>query len=585
MQGKPLPPAPNPPLEPRDGTFTITTILLYFIPMEKPLSQLLASLPDSAALSLTEAEGKTPVHGLCFDSRAVKEGSLFFALPGIHVHGNDYIPQAIENGAAAVVYQDSLPAAVHQRIAQRKEQGLPVPPLVQVRDARFAMSPIADRFYDSPSSKLAVIGVTGTEGKSSTVSFVWQLLRLLGKKAGFISTVEFSLGGEAISNPEHQTTPEAPIVQRQLHEMVQAGCEYAVVESSSHGLSPRTNRLGDVCFDGALWMNVTQEHLEFHGTYEQYRDDKANLFRALDRHSHEKTICGNKRTVPAFGIVNLEDPAASYFVQATTSPVIGFTSHGEAGRGKESVAANPPAVPFVEAVGIGLGSDGSGISFTMKGTVPALKDKPLAVDAPTSGAFNAYNIMAAAVAVATITELPLEQVAEQARQLKPITGRMTVVDCGQPFEVIVDYAHTPSSFQTIFPPLRQRVKGRIFVVFGSGGERDTTKRPEQGRIAARWCNVVVLADEDPRGEDPLALLEDIAAGCRAEGKKDEASGLLIIPRRQTAIRTAFGQAQKGDVVLLLGKAHENSIIYKDFVMPYDEIAEAKAALAEMGYSL
>jgi UDP-N-acetylmuramoyl-L-alanyl-D-glutamate--2,6-diaminopimelate ligase len=160
---------------------------------------------------------------------------------------------------------------------------------------------------------------------------------------------------------------------------------------------------------------------------------------------------------------------------------------------------------------------------------------------------------------------------------------MTVVDCGQPFEVIVDYAHTPSSFETIFPPLRQRITGKIFVIFGSGGERDTTKRPEQGRIAAHWCDVVVLADEDPRGEDPVALLEDIAVGCRQEGKQDEASGLLIIPHRQTAIRTAFAQAQQGDLVLLLGKAHENSIIYKDFVMPYDEIAEARTALAEMGF--
>ncbi len=559
--------------------------------MEKPLSQLLEVLKNRIAPSsvgswccnISPAQGNTIITSLCFDSRSVKEGSLFFALPGTHVHGNSFIPQAMEAGAAAILYQDSLPQSVEEFIALRMQQGKPLPPLVQVPDSRFAMSPIADCFYDSPSSKLVVIGVTGTEGKSSTVSFVWQLLRLAGKKAGFISTVQHSLGGDAIPNPEHQTTPEAPIVQRQLHEMLQAGCEYAVVESSSHGLSPRTNRLGDVRFDGALWMNVTQEHLEFHGTYEQYRDDKANLFRALDRHDHKKIIGGQERQVPAFGIVNLEDPAAAHFVQATKSPVMGFTSHGEAGRGSSFVAENPPDIPLVEATDIGLREDSGGISFTLGGTVAGLGGRKIPVTAPTSGAFNAYNIMAAALAVSTATSLPLEQVLAQAARLEPVTGRMTVVDCGQPFRVIVDYAHTPSSFETIFPPLRKEIAGRIFVVFGSGGERDTTKRPEQGRIAARWCDVVVLADEDPRGEDSMSLLEDIAAGCRQEGKTNEASGLLMIPHRQTAIRRAFSMAKPGDLVLLLGKAHENSIIYKDFVMPYDEIAEAKSALAEMGY--
>lgn len=560
--------------------------------MEKKLSQLLKILKNKIASSssiewcsnLSETQESTIVTNLVFDSRAVKEGSLFFALPGTHVHGNTFIPQAIEKNAAAVLYQDNLPQSVADFITLRTQQGKPVPPLLQVPDTRYAMSPVADFFYDSPSSKLVVIGVTGTEGKSSTVSFVWQLLRFLGKKAGFISTVQYSLGGEAIANPEHQTTPEAPIVQRQLYEMVQAGCHYAVIESSSHGLSPRTNRLGDVRFDGALWMNVTQEHLEFHGTYEQYRDDKANLFRSLDKHNHKKLLGGIEQQVPAFGIVNLEDPAAQYFVESTKTPVMGFTTKGAAGRGASSVAANPPSIPHLEASNISLGkSSGSGLSFTLKGTISGLENKEFQVESPTSGAFNTYNIMAATLAVTTATQLPLEQVLAQTVHLEPVTGRMTVVDCGQPFEVIVDYAHTPSSFETIFPPLRQRISGRIFVIFGSGGERDTTKRPEQGRIASHWCDVVILADEDPRGEDPVTLLEDIAVGCRQEGKQDECTGLFIIPNRQTAIRTAFKQAQEGDLVLLLGKAHENSIIYKDFIMPYDEIAEAYTALNEMGF--
>ena len=272
--------------------------------MEKKLSQLVNALN----IELTSADRDPVITDLCFDSRSVIPGSLFFALPGTHVHGNTFITDAINRGALAVVYQDELPVEAVK--TAKSQQTAPV--FIKVQDARFAMSPIAAAFYDNPSSKLAVIGVTGTEGKSSTVSFIWQLLRLMGKKAGFISTVQYSLGGDAIANPEHQTTPEAPIVQRQLYQMVQAGCHYAVVESSSHGLSVRTNRLGNVLFDCAVWMNVTHEHLEFHGTFEQYRHDKANLFRALDTHNHEKLIDGQKVTIPAFGVINLEDPSAEY---------------------------------------------------------------------------------------------------------------------------------------------------------------------------------------------------------------------------------------------------------------------------------
>ena len=188
---------------------------------------------------------------------------------------------------------------------------------IQVKDSRFAMSPIADEFYDSPSSKMGILGITGTEGKSSTVFFTWQILRLIGKKAGFISTVQYSLGDEAIDNPEHQTTPEAPIIQEKLYQMVQNGCEYAVVESSSHGLSVKTNRLGNVAFDAVAMMNVTHEHLEFHGTHQQYKSDKANLFRALDKFNHTKELISGKVEFSPFGLVNAEDPSSPYFAQAT----------------------------------------------------------------------------------------------------------------------------------------------------------------------------------------------------------------------------------------------------------------------------
>ncbi|MCI7589369.1 MAG: UDP-N-acetylmuramyl-tripeptide synthetase [Spirochaetia bacterium] len=553
--------------------------------MEKKLSQLVNALN----IELTSVDRDPVITDLCFDSRSVTSGSLFFALPGTHVHGNTFITDAINRGALAVVYQDELPVEAVK--TAKSQQTAPV--FIKVQDARFAMSPIAAAFYDNPSSKLAVIGVTGTEGKSSTVSFIWQLLRLMGKKAGFISTVQYSLGGDAIANPEHQTTPEAPIVQRQLYQMVQAGCHYAVVESSSHGLSVRTNRLGNVLFDCAVWMNVTHEHLEFHGTFEQYRHDKANLFRALDTHNHEKLIDGQKVTIPAFGVINLEDPSAEYFVKSTKCPVYGFTTRGAAGRGQGFLNSNPPRIPYLLAdkiagsKGISFELEGSGkligtVGVDNIGTVSA-GSGTIAVESPVSGAFNVYNITAALLTVSQITQLPIQEVAGKTQFLEPITGRMTPICQGQPFEVIVDYAHTPSSFETIFPPLKKRVTGRLIALFGSGGERDIKKRPEQGKIAAHWCDMVFLADEDPRGEDPQTLLEMIAQGARTEGKVSEETGLYLIPNRQEAIRKAFSLAREGDIVLLLGKAHENSIIYKDYIMPYDEIKEAQNALVEMGF--
>ena len=576
---------------------------------------------SSIKYTIVASDGKTPlsqkdtpnpeISSLVFDSRDVKPGSLFFALPGTHTTGNVFIPKAIENGAAAIVFEGDLEVSSEQlAVSNSKGKAFPslqpaslssatpsagsnpaTPPVfIRVENARKVMAPVAAQFYDNPSSKLGIIGVTGTEGKSSTVSFVWQLLRLTGHKAGFISTVQYSLGDEAIANPQHQTTPEATIIQRQLYEMVENGCEYAVVETSSHGLSPKLNRTGNLLFDCGIFMNVTLEHLEFHGTFEQYRDDKANLFRKLDEHNHEKTILGKKVTVPSFGIVNLEDPSAEYFIKATKQPVLGFTTEGKAGKSAAEGAEAAPLPKIPDSIPVLLGrniaSARFGLTFDMTEPHVIGKDsKPLPpkvfhVKSSLPGAFNTYNLMAAIEAVSRLTGTDIEKVASMVEQLVPVKGRMTVIDKGQPFELIVDYAHTPSSFETIFPPLRRRCSGKMISLFGSGGERDTKKRPLQGEMAARFCDIVILTDEDPRGEDSVELLKDIAVGAEKAGKimgKD----LFITPDRPSAIRQAFKMAGKDDIVLLLGKAHENSIIYKDRVMPYDEIAEAEKALGEI----
>ena len=585
--------------------------------MTKQLSQILPAFQntlvavDGSKITDLSEINNIRITNLVFDSREVTKDSLFFALPGTHTDGNNYIEQAILAGANAVVFQGELTASQKQDIAQAiikrtidnaisSETPKFAPALINVPDARFAMAPLSASFYDNPSERLIVIGVTGTEGKSSTVSFIWQLLRAAGEKAGFISTVEYSFGGDALPNPQHQTTPEAPIIQHHLNEMLENGCKYAVVETSSHGLSTKLNRCGNILFDCGVFMNVTLEHLEFHKNFETYRNDKANLFRALDKHNHLKTIAGTKQKINSIGIVNLEDPSAQYFIEATKQPVYGFTTEGKAGKAAaESGSSATPLPPIPDNLrymtarniasatyGLNFDVDADGENALYPENYDPVQPRSRShfdVKASLPGAFNAYNLMAAITAVSSVTGKSFEELASLIPQLTPIKGRMTVIDEGQPFELIVDYAHTPSSFETIFPPLRKRCNGRIFALFGSGGERDLTKRPLQGQIAARFCDTVVLADEDPRGEDPVELLKMIAEGAIKEGKV-MGENLFIIHDRPQAIRETFKMAGKGDIVLLLGKSHENSIIYKDHTMPYDEISEAKKALKEMGFT-
>lgn len=582
--------------------------------MTKTLSQLLPSIKNT----VTSADGvqildlqeinKIPISNLVFDSRDVSENSLFFALPGTHTDGNNFIAKAIENGANAVVYQGEFSSEQQQEMAKAiikrtidnavsQERTKFAPALIKVEDSRVAMAPLSACFYDNPSERLIVIGVTGTEGKSSTVSFIWQLLRACGEKAGFISTVEYSFGDDAMPNPQHQTTPEAPIIQHHLNQMLENGCKYAVIETSSHGLSAKLNRCGNILFDCGVFMNVTLEHLEFHKNFETYRSDKANLFRALDKHNHIKKIAGTETSINSIGIVNLEDESAKYFIDSTKHKVYGFTTEGKAGKAAAEVGANAvplPEIPknlrFMTAKNIASATYGLTFDVDADGEnslypqnfdpVLPRTNSHFSVKASLPGAFNAYNLMASIIAVSSVTGFSFEEITQKIPQLSPIKGRMTVIDEGQDFEVIVDYAHTPSSFETIFPPLKKRCSGRIFALFGSGGERDLTKRPLQGQIAAKFCDIIILTDEDPRGENSVELLKMIADGAIKEGKiMDE--NLFITPDRPKAIRQAFSMAKKGDIVLLLGKSHENSIIYKDYVMPYDEISEAKKALQEL----
>jgi UDP-N-acetylmuramoyl-L-alanyl-D-glutamate--2,6-diaminopimelate ligase len=337
--------------------------------------------------------------------------------------------------------------------------------------------------------------------------------------------------------------------------MARAGCRFAVLESTSHGLSPKTSRLADVVYAGAVFTNVTLEHLEFHGTVENYRRDKARLFEAL----------GQGRA-GAFGVVNLDDPHHQLFLDAAgTSPVSTYSLN------------DPQATLFVRSVaeqadGLTLDLVVGGVSATCRLGIP--------------GRFNAENLCAALLAASSVLTLAgvptaVLDLVPLVGQLKAVKGRMAPVREGQDFAVVVDYAHTPGAFEALLPAVKAVTPGRVITVFGSGGERDREKRPLQGALADRWADLVVFTDEDPRLEDPQQILDDLARGVRT---KKEGQGYWKVRPRREAIRLAFSMARAGDTVLLLGKGHEKTLVTAEGPGPWDEEAVARELLKELGRS-
>jgi UDP-N-acetylmuramoyl-L-alanyl-D-glutamate--2,6-diaminopimelate ligase len=498
--------------------------------MNKELNNLLNGV------EVIEIKGKKNhlVTGLAYDSRDVKPGFIFFALKGIHTDGHEYIEKAIRNGAVVVFHSDELSEFL---------QGISY---VLVKDTRYIMSPVSSAFYDHPSDKMKIIGITGTNGKSTTVSMIYQLLGMAGFKTGFISTVQFDTGTGPVKNHYRQSTPEATEVHKILFEMVKNGCSYAVVEATSHGLSHINNRLGDVRFDAAAFTNITHEHLEFHKTLDRYVDDKANLFRSL--------VPGS-----GVGIVNLDDPYADRFIESTTADIFSY-----------SVVNEDADMLAYNITGSGKEAD---FSISYKSNVYKAH-----INLPKI--FNIENSLAALLSVVKLTNIDINVFLPFMEKLTPAEGRMITVDMGQEFTVMVDYAHSPGSFELLFPALKEMTKGRLISVFGSAGERDVDKRSRQGEIADKYSDIIILTDEDPRAEDPLEIIMDIASGCRNRVPEKD---IFFIENRQDAIKFAFKIAEKDDLVVLLGKGHESTIIYRDGSIPWKEKDAAVLALEEMGH--
>jgi UDP-N-acetylmuramoyl-L-alanyl-D-glutamate--2,6-diaminopimelate ligase len=537
------------------------------------LHELIARVPGARVSGPADLE----ISSIAYDSRAVRPGSLFMAIRGFHADGHAFIPQAIERGAVAVLIDDQY---AQQGIGDwelgtgRSNDSLslalspPSPTTVAVPNSRTALAPIAAAFYGYPGARMRVVGITGTDGKTTTTFLTSAVLEAGGHTTGMMGTVDFKVGARQWANDTRQSTPEAPEVQALLREMADAGCGYAVVEATSHALSASWNRLGGCLFDVALLTNVTHEHLDYHGSVEQYRRDKARLFEMLGDggwgiedgatvpHSPAPMTARKARKI---AIVNADDPHHRMFLDAAPASAERLTY-------AVSSAADVRASNVV--------STAAGLRFRV--------DTPWGAAAPRlklTGDFNIANALAA-LTVGLSEGVPLEMCVAALEAIPGVRGRMERIEMGQPFTVLVDYAHTPGAFKKLMGITRPLTDGQLIAVFGSAGERDREKRAIQGAVAARFCDLLVLTDEDPRLEDREAIIAEIAAGAEQAGKR-EGSGYLRIPDRPAAIRAAFSHARPGDIVLLLGKGHEGCIIYGNTKVPWDEAGEARAALREL----
>lgn len=464
------------------------------------------------------------VANLAYDSRDVAPGTLFFCVPGFTADGHDFAPAAAARGAAALVVERPLePASVG---------GIPQ---VVVADARAAMAPAADAFYGFPTRELTVAAVTGTNGKTTTAFLLYAILAAAGRRPGLIGTVEWRLGGERRSAA--RTTPEAIDLQAAFREMLDAGDRSCALEVSSHAAV--LHRLDCVRYGALVFTNLTPEHLDFHGTMEEYYAAKRSLFVTPDPEG---------RLPPA--AVNVDDPYGRRLaaeLRALGGPLATYAIESDADVRAERLELTP-----------------EGARFTAAG---------LPVRTRLRGRFNVENVLAA-ITAARLLGLPDEAILRGVAHVV-VPGRLEPVEEGQPFTVLVDYAHTPDALARVLEAARELARRRVICVFGCGGERDRAKRPLMGETVQRLADVAIVTSDNPRGEDPLAIIDEILAGA------GRGPGLVVEPDRRWAIRLAVGLAEEGDVVVIAGKGHERGQTFADRTLPFSDVEEARDALRRL----
>lgn len=495
------------------------------------LKNFFVDFPYSAPATFPHAE----ITGIAIDSRAVRPGFLFVAMKGGFVDGHDYIHKAIENGAAAIV-------------GDRDLDGLTVP-YIRLENPRQALTWLAAAFYNWPARKLTVIGVTGTDGKTTTSNLVYKSLASAGIKAGMISTVNAVIGDEVLDTGFHVTTPDAHDVQSYLAKMVDAGLTHVVLETTSHGWAQYRV---DACeFDIGVVTNITHEHMDEHGSYENYRAAKARLFSSLER-TKEKPL-GN----PRLGIINRDDRSFDF--------LNGFIKTNKISYGLQTTA---------DICAENIEYSSSGIKFTA-----VSKDFRVDVASSLVGAYNVSNCLAAlTVAVYGLGMAP-QVAAHGMAALDGIPGRMEQISLGQNFMAVIDFAHTPNALKVALEAGRKMTKGRVISVFGSAGLRDKEKRRMMAETSIELADLTVLTAEDPRIESLDGILEEMAIGAMSKGGR-EGETFWRVPDRGEAIKFAIGLAREGDIVLSCGKGHEQSMCFGKTEYLWDDRIAMRAALSQ-----
>jgi UDP-N-acetylmuramoyl-L-alanyl-D-glutamate--2,6-diaminopimelate ligase len=487
------------------------------------------------------------IQGLAYDSRTVRDGWLFVAVPGTHTDGRRFLMDAAQRGAVVALGEPLADA----------QTTFPLP-YIEVADVRLALANLACAFYGYPAQRLCTIGVTGTDGKTTTSNLINSILESAGLRTGLMTTANFKMLGQEWENTTRQSTLEALEVQQYLRGMLDKGVTHAIVEATSHGLV--LERVHGCNFDVGVVTNITHEHLDFHKTLDAYRRAKARLFEMLDPDRQKRDIHSDTALPAAMpprptAILNRDDVSYDILKPYCRVPILDY-------------GIDTPA--SVRAVDIELRPH----STRFRVIVP---DGEQEIETRLVGRFNVSNSLAA-IATSYSQGITLDVIARGLATVQGVTGRMESIDEGQPFAVIVDYAHTPDSLEKVLATLRPLTKGRLYVVFGSAGERDLQKRPIMGRIAAQMTDFFVITDEDPREEDRERILREIAEGAMAVGKQ-EGRDFLCIADRTEAIQAAIARAQVGDTILLAGKGHEQSIIVGREKLPWDDRKVARTLLS------
>ncbi|MGG1575777.1 UDP-N-acetylmuramoyl-L-alanyl-D-glutamate--2,6-diaminopimelate ligase [Fictibacillus sp. NRS-1165] len=471
----------------------------------------------------TDHETNVEITSIEMDSRAARPGSLFVCIKGYTVDGHDYAEQAVRNGAAAVLAEKHLP-------------GMDSVPVIIVNDTKRAMAVLANVFYGYPTNKLHLIGVTGTNGKTTTAHLIEQVFSDAGKRTGMIGTIDMKING--VSHKVTNTTPESLFLQKAFKEMIDQGVESAVMEVSSHALD--MGRVRGCDYDIAVFTNFTQDHLDYHKDMETYLRAKGLLFAQLGN-----TYAGNKEKI---AILNRDDEASKEFEKMTAAQILTYGIEQ-----KSDIMAKDIKVT------------GKGTSFTL---VTPLEERPVSLKLV--GKFSVYNVLAA-ISATLLSGIPIDSIIKTMENVKGVPGRFETVDAGQSFTVIVDYAHTPDSLENALTTVKEFAVGKVISVVGCGGDRDKTKRPLMAKIAAENSDVAIFTSDNPRTEDPLAILEDMKAGVQDYE-------YIIKPDRKDAIVHAIEIAEDNDIILIAGKGHETYQIIGKNVLDFDDRKVAAEAI-------